>query len=110
VGQEGHSVIAGVRVVYSAIGEKADAVIKRTISLVRREWIVVSSDRDIANYAWSSGCIPLQAEDFIRALERQESSSSAHVEDDDDVIPHRKGNPRQLSKKEKAIARALSKL
>jgi len=33
---------------------KADAVIKRIISSVKQQWIVVSSDRDIANYAWAS--------------------------------------------------------
>ena len=32
----------GITVVYSRIGDKADAVIKRTISSDRREWIVVT--------------------------------------------------------------------
>jgi hypothetical protein len=51
------------------------------------------------------------AEDFIRILERQgPSHNSDDEEDQDDVIPRRKGNPRQLSKKEKALARVISKL
>jgi hypothetical protein len=51
------------------------------------------------------------AEDFLRVLERKEiSSGSGEADDDEDIISHRKGNPRQLSKKEKAVARALSKL
>jgi len=98
-------------VVYSRIGEKADAVIKRIISSVKQQWIVVSSDRDIANYAWASGSIPAKAEDFLRSLERTEISfSNSEQEDDEDFRPQRKGNPRKLSKKDKAIARALSKL
>jgi uncharacterized protein len=110
-GQEGQAVIGGIRVVYSRIGEKADAVIKRIIASVKREWIVVTSDRDIANHAWTSGSIPVAAEEFLRALERKETLfDTGDDEDGEDMIPRRKGNPRQLSKKEKALARVLSKL
>lgn len=110
-GQEGQSVIGGIRVIYSKIGEKADDVIKRIIVSVKRQWIVVSSDRDIANHAWAAGSIPAPAEDFLRVLDRKEiSSGSGERDDDEDIISHRKGNPHQLSKKEKAVARALSKL
>jgi len=110
-GKEGQSVIGGIRVIYSRIGEKADEVIKRIISSVKRQWIVVSSDRDIANHAWATGSIPARAEDFLRVLDRKEiSSGSGEQHDDEAIISHRKGNPRQLSKKEKAVARVLSKL
>jgi predicted RNA-binding protein with PIN domain len=44
---------AGIRIIYSRLGETADAVIKRMIQTDKKEWIVVSSDRDIASYAWS---------------------------------------------------------
>jgi hypothetical protein len=110
-GQENQSVSGGIRVIYSRIGEKADVVIKRIISTVIRQWIVVSSDRDIANHAWSVGSVPVPAEDFIRVLERQGPTyTSDEQEDHEDVTPRRKGNPRQLSKKEKALARVISKL
>ena len=52
-GQESRTVIGGVKVIYSRIGDKADSVIKRMISAERREWIVVTSDREIADHAWS---------------------------------------------------------
>jgi uncharacterized protein len=110
-GQECQSVVGGVRVIYSRIGEKADAVIKRIISSVKREWIVVTSDRDIANHAWTSGSVPAPAEEFLRAIERQERSSDRGDDDDaENSVPLRKGNPRQLSRKDKALARALRKL
>jgi predicted RNA-binding protein with PIN domain len=110
-GQECKAVIGGVRVIYSRIGEKADAVIKRIISSVKRQWIVVSSDRDIANHAWASGSIPASRDDFLQALERKETFFSDQEEYDEEYsIPNRKGNPRKLSRKDKAVARALSKL
>jgi len=112
-GREMHSVVGGVRVIYTRIGEKADAVIKRIISSVKREWIVVSADREIADHAWAAGSIPVAAEDFLQALER---SGNIGIHDelaedvDDSSVCRRKGNPRQLSRKRRAVARALSKL
>jgi predicted RNA-binding protein with PIN domain len=110
-GNETQSVTGGVKVIYSRIGEKADSVIKRIISAVKREWIVVTSDREIANHAWASGSVPVSTDDFIRALGRKEPPfSDTEAYDEEYTRPHRKGNPRKPSKKEKAIARVLSKL
>jgi predicted RNA-binding protein with PIN domain len=109
--QEKQSVTGGIRIIYSRIGEKADSVIKRIISYARRGWIVVTSDRDIANHAWASGSIPVSAKGFQKVLERGNLSYFDEEENDEEYIePQRKGNPRKLSKKEKAISRALSKL
>jgi predicted RNA-binding protein with PIN domain len=109
--QESHSVVGGIKVIYSRIGEKADSVIKRIISSDRSEWIVVTSDRDIVNHAWSSNSIPVSAGDFLNALERAIPSHCDVKEYEQEYTePHRKGNPRKLSKKDKAIKRALSKL
>lgn len=110
--EENHSVVGGIRVIYSRIGEKADAVIKRLISDIRKEWIVVTSDRDIANHAWASGSIPVSSPDFLKAIEREPSCFTEEEYDDSEeyVEPQRKGNPRRLSKKEKAVRRALIKL
>lgn len=110
-GSEQASVTGGVRVVYSALGEKADAVIKRMISAgTGRQWIVISSDRDIQAHAWARGAVPVGAEDFLRRLEssgRQEKRTAAEDEYD---RPQRKGNPRQPSKKDRALKKALEKL
>jgi uncharacterized protein len=111
-GKENQAVTGGIRIIYSRIGEKADAVIKRIISSERREWIVITSDREIADHAWASGSIPVSSEKFLKVFERKDPLSSDEGEYDDDeyIEPHRKGNPRKLSKKDKAIKRALSKL
>ena len=110
-GRESQSVTGGIRVIYSRIAEKADAVIKRIISSDRREWIVITSDREIADHAWASGAIPVSSEKFLNAFERKDHFSPEEEDNDDEYTePYRKGNPRKLSKKDKAIKRALSKL
>ncbi|MEW6001861.1 MAG: NYN domain-containing protein [Nitrospirota bacterium] len=110
-GYENQSVIGGIRVIYSRIGERADSVIKRMISSDKRSWIVVTSDREISSYAWGSNSVPISAEDFRKALDAGRNSSNISEDNGEEYIePHRKGNPRKLSKKEKAIRRALSRL
>ena len=110
-GQESRSVLGGVKLIYSRLAEKADEVIKRTISSEKREYIVVTSDRAIADYAWSSGSIPVPSNEFLRALERDRQPFMDKEESDEEYGGQpRKGNPRQLSKKEKALRKATSKL
>jgi predicted RNA-binding protein with PIN domain len=117
---ENHSFIGGIKVVYSRLGEKADSVIKRIISAERREWIVITSDRDVVSYAWSSGSIPIPSGDFLNAIEKRHMEKTHGYEDKDDYYDNddheeyrdigRKGNPKKLSKKDRAIKKALSKL
>lgn len=102
----------GIKVIYSRLGEKADSVIKRIISREKREWIVISSDRDIMAYAWSCGSVPVSSEKFQSIIEKTGESFTGEYEllDEDDHIVHRKGNPRKLSRKEKALMRVIRKL
>jgi predicted RNA-binding protein with PIN domain len=108
----------GVRVIYSRLGVKADAVIKRIIATERQEWIVVSSDREVAAFAWSTGSIPVPSGEFFPLVGTTGSGTDVsipvHEEETDDeheeAQAHRKGNPRKLSRKERAIRRALCKL
>lgn len=110
-GQENRSVIGGVKLVYSRLAEKADEVIKRIVSSEKKEYIVVTSDRAIADYAWASGSIPVPSHEFLQALERDRHPFIEKEEYDEDYVEQpRKGNPRQLSKKEKALRKATSKL
>ncbi len=116
-GIESTSVRGGVKVIYSRLGERADAVIKRTLSSERREWIVVSSDREIARHAWATGSIPIGSERFLPFLEAEEPGGEAdkgysleQEEDEGEKEGSRRGSARQLSRKEKASRRALGKL
>jgi predicted RNA-binding protein with PIN domain len=104
-----------VKVIYTRLGERADDVIKKIVSDDRREWIVVTADRDIADHAWAVGSVPVPSESFISTItrNRQEKSDAISSAADDyeyEERHQRKGNPHQLSKKEKAIRRVLNKL
>ena len=99
--------------IYSRMGEKADSVIKRIISSERRGWIVVTSDRDIAARAWASGSVPISSEDFMNAIAKIQTEKENMYEEEyveEYVQTSRKGSPRMLSKKEKAIRNILHKL
>ncbi len=113
-GKESRSVTGGITVIYTRIGENADSVIKRIVASVKREWLVVTSDRDIASFVWASDSIPVPADAFLTALEKKGfpcSDFSGEEMSEEEYCEHqRKGNPRQPSKKEKAIMRALRKL
>ena len=111
--RENQSIIGGIKVIYSRLGEKADYVIKRIISSERAGWVVVTSDRDIAAHAWSSGSVPISSEDFLSIIKKEQSEESVFYEQDSEeeyIEPGRKGNPKKLSKKEKAIRQTLNKL
>jgi hypothetical protein len=73
---------------------------------------VITSDREIADHAWAAGSIPVSSEKFLNVFEKKDPLSPDEEEYDDDEYdePQRKGNPRKLSKKDKSIKRALSKL
>ena len=111
------AVIAGIRVIYSRLGDKADLVIKRTISSIKKEWIVITSDRDIMNHAWAEGSVPVSSQVFESFLSRSSNNMAGDYEllpdeDDGDAAGkgNLKGNARRLSKKDKALKRALQKL
>lgn len=118
-GAESTLVKGGVKIIYSRLGENADSVIKRIISTERREWIVVSSDRDIAANAWAAGSIPISSDDFRRSAGQfawkvsigdKEQSDLEGSGDEQESNIYLKGNSHRPSKKEKAVQRALSKL
>jgi predicted RNA-binding protein with PIN domain len=111
-GRESRSVVGGVSVVYSGLGERADRVVTRIAGDMRGECIVVSSDREVEREAWAAGAVPVGSDDFLRALERGEAREEDVFDDEDDEEKalSRKGRSRQLSKKQKAVARAVGKL
>jgi len=112
-GREEQSTTGGVRIIYSRLGEKADSVIKKTIARERKEWIVITSDRDIMSYAWSVGSVPIPSSDFQSLLEKGDVSPAGEydlIEEDYDEARQRKGNPQMLSKKERTLLRVRRKL
>lgn len=108
-----------VRVIYTRLGETADDVIKRTISEVRKEWVIITSDRDVIKYTWSVNSIPVPSEIFLDILQRTLKNTPANIEEDweepvdideiENIKPH-KGSAYRLSKKDRSIKRILGKL
>ncbi len=110
----------GIRIIYTRLGQTADDVIKRMISEVRREWIIITSDRDVINYTWSMNSIPISSDIFYEILQKNQRKKAIDVkyieefeqigDDEDNIIKHQKGRSYTLSKKQKSIKRILNKL
>ncbi len=106
------SVNGGVRVIYSRLGETADRVIKALLEQERKDWIVITSDREIMRHAWGHNAVPVDSARFMQRLEPHDSGLPGAFEllEEDDGRQPRKGSPRRLSKKEKALMRVLGRL
>jgi hypothetical protein len=112
----------GVVVMYTGQGESADDAIKRLITQERKEWIVVSSDRSIEQYAWSHNAVPVPSARFAAILDRMPAAGlnaesvgggdASAKEGDTEEFAERplSGNPHRTSKKDRALQRALRKL
>ncbi|MBI5846648.1 MAG: NYN domain-containing protein [Nitrospirae bacterium] len=105
------TITGGVCVIYSRLGDKADEVIKDIMGQGGKEWIVISSDREIADHAWRSGSVPVPSDQFSSLLEHAGNNfSSNDNEQEEDFEQKLKGSPRQRSRKEKALIRVLNRL
>jgi predicted RNA-binding protein with PIN domain len=102
----------GITVIYSKLGEKADSVIKRIVGKGTKEWIVVSSDREVTAHAWSHGSVPVASERFHSLLESAGGALAGEYDPlyEEDIAASRKGSSRTPSRKEKALLRILKKL
>lgn len=87
----------GVRIIYSGANEKADDIIKRILNTEKFFWIVITSDKDIERAAWKKNCVAVDSSVFFDILNGEEF-----------YFEQKKGMT--LSKKQKAILRAISKL
>jgi len=106
------TVAGGVRVIYSRLGDKADEVIKTMLEQDRKEWIVVTSDREIMDHAWKNSSVPVPSDMFMNRLEQADNDRPAYFAslEEEDTAQQQKGNPRKQSKKDKALMRVLNKL
>jgi predicted RNA-binding protein with PIN domain len=104
-------------VIYSRLGEKADDVIRKMTSSGAKSWIVVSSDREVSEYALNKEHAAIGSHDFERKLyavlegsDIEEADNISQYEDDDKLPGIKKGNPRTLSKRDRKRLQALRKL
>ena len=108
---------AGVQVVYSKRGERADQVIQRLAREYGSDCAVVSSDHEIVNAAKAHGAFVMGAQEFAGKLQSVASSGGTiaykELDTGDDDLPRRrpekKGNPRKLPKAQRQRSRQLKR-
>jgi hypothetical protein len=97
-----------IRFVFSRAPETADDVVVRLAGEWREGVVVVSSDRMIRQAASRVGSPVLTVAEFLSALRAGVEDAG---EDDDDPAPRdKRGNPRRLSREERAAQRAVRRL
>ena len=106
----------GLVIIFSRRGEKADQVIQRLTAEFGSACAVVSSDREIIDFARMQGAFVMKAQEFVMKLREGPNSTgvSAHKELDtgEDLRPKRgpekRGNPRKLPKALRQRSRQLN--
>jgi uncharacterized protein len=108
---------AGVTVLFSSARESADRVLAR---MAREGGAVVSNDREVRRAAERAGAIVVTTDQFLARLDKPRGVSTEDLapeepaaekdEEDEPARGPRKGNPRRLSKKDRATKRALGRL
>ncbi len=105
--------LKGIRLRYSHPGELADTVIKRMAARDGEKLLVVSSDREVAEYAAARGAAILGAEAFEEKLLLARMGSQDLEESDADSgwrpTTRKKGPAQRLPKKKRKLARKLGK-
>jgi predicted RNA-binding protein with PIN domain len=111
-----------ISVLFSRKGETADDLIKRMIEGRKEEFVVVTSDRAIADFAARRGVAAIASPVFESRLQHAEASrkGSVHNEKDDPDEEERddrsatgtkkKGASRRLSKKQRTARSIINKL
>ncbi len=95
----------GVEVVYSKRGERADQVIQRLAEEFGRACAVVSSDREVTDFANSRGAFVMGSSEFEARLRAAATGAARFILKQTDVEdnllrrgPEKKGNARRLPK------------
>ena len=119
--EEERDKLSGIDIIYSRKGEKADEVIKRMVQDRSEEVVVVTSDRDIADFASRRGVTAISSQDFDDLMGRAKTAVNGYPrhaaqrldkEDDDPTMGRvkRKGPSRRLSRRKKSAMERIRKL
>lgn len=119
--EEERDKLSGIDVIYSRKGEKADEVIKRMVQGSAEENVVVTSDRDIADFVSRRGGTVISSPDFDKLMERAKPSmtdparhgeerSDKEEDDGTEGRAKKKGPSRRLSRRKKSAMVRIRKL
>ena len=103
---------AGMVIIYSRRGERADEVIKRLLDKERGRGVVVSSDRELQDYADRVGAAWISAPEFeishLKGAAPDEGDTAA--EEASSRGPHKKGPSHRAPKRQRQRQQRLKKL
>jgi predicted RNA-binding protein with PIN domain len=119
--EEERDKLSGIDIIYSRKGEKADEVIKRMVQERSEEIVVVTSDRDIADFVSRRGGTAISSQDFDELMGRAKNAVSGHAhhaadrldkEENDATMGRakKKGPSRRLSRRKKSAMERIRKL
>lgn len=109
--QESRDRRAGILIVYSRRGERADEVIKRLLARERERAVVVSSDRELQEFAQKVGASWIAAASFEMAhLSRAGREAFPDTEEDPPPRADKKGPSHRPSKRQRQLRQRLRKL
>jgi predicted RNA-binding protein with PIN domain len=119
--EEERDKLSGIDVIYSRKGEKADEVIKRMVQERAEEIVVVTSDRDIADFVSRRGGTAISSPEFDELMGRAKTAMTDHArhteersdkEENDGTRTgtRKKGPSRRLSRKKKSAMVRIRKL
>lgn len=114
--QEERDYSDGIHMVYSALGVKADDIIKRITASSDEEILVVSSDRDITSFAARRGQATLSSPEFesiVNHLLAEPTPNGHHElrdEEEEDRPINKKGPSRKLSRAKRRAQIKIRKL
>jgi len=103
---------AGLAIIYSRRGERADEVIKRLLEKERSRAVVVSSDRELQDYATKVGAAWISAPEFEMSHLRGAASGEPEA-DEEGSLPQRgqkKGPSHRAPKRQRQRQSRLKKL
>jgi predicted RNA-binding protein with PIN domain len=104
--------VRGISVKYSAPGESADTLIKRMTDQLGEKALVVTSDRDIADYAFGRGTAVIESPDFEMKMSLAVFGDPGDEDEADGWSPttRKKGPGRRLPKRRRRNRSKLEKL
>jgi hypothetical protein len=118
--EEERDKLSGIDIIYSRKGEKADEVIKRMVKERAEEIIVVTSDRDIADFVSRRGGTTISSQEFDELMGRTKTAPTDHTrhteersgKEDDGTRGgiKKKGPSRRLSRRKKSAMERIRKL
>jgi len=118
--EEERDKLSGIDIIYSRKGEKADEVIKRMVQERAEEIVVVTSDRDIADFVSRRGGTAISSQEFDELMGRAKiamTDHASHKEErsgrENDATMGRakkKGPSRRLSRRKKSAMVKIKKL